>query len=122
MEAWRASFQRSRWRIPAGRRVRRRLRPAAVLQGLWVCRQEARQPGGERLPPFRRVGPRAARLRHRQLHQQGHAGAAPIEAKREFCRGPDEAVQGDLKSLRCHEASRSTKAVLRRSQLDPSWC
>lgn len=49
------------------------------FQGFRFCRQEAGQLGGERLPPVCRVGPRTARLGHRQLHQQGHAVAATVE-------------------------------------------
>lgn len=50
-----------------------------LVQGFWFCRQEAGQPGGERLPPVCRVGPRTTRHGHRQLHQQGHAVTAPVE-------------------------------------------
>lgn len=49
------------------------------FQGFRFCRQEARQLSRERLPPVCRVGSRTARLGHRQLHQQGHAVAAPVE-------------------------------------------
>lgn len=52
-------------------------------QGVWLCSQEARQLGRERLPPVCRVGPRTTCLCHRQLYQQGHAVAAPIEGDKE---------------------------------------
>lgn len=55
--------------------------PLPPPQGVWLRRQEAGQLSRECLSPVCRVGPRTTGVCHRQLYQQGHVVAAPVEGK-----------------------------------------